>query len=85
MQDHHIKLPQKLAVTSMFSLIGYQSPANKEARGQRAKVVTLSTVLRSSTEEEREARGAGGLSQVPASTGFIGRPVGQFRDRKTLC
>lgn len=69
----------------MFSLIGYQSPINIEARGQRAKVVTLSTVLRSSTEEEREATGTGGLSQLPAATGFIGRPVGQVRDRKTLC
>lgn len=68
----------------MFSLIGYQSPTNIEARGQRANVVTLSTVLRSSTEEEREATGTGGLSQVPAAIGFIGRPVGQVRDRKTL-
>lgn len=48
-------------------------------------MVTLSTVLRSSTEEVREARGAAGLGQVPVAIRFTGKPAGQVRDRMTLC
>ena len=48
-------------------------------------MVTLTTVLRSSTQGDREVRGTGGLSQVPWFIEFIGSPAGQVRDVKTLC
>lgn len=69
-------------MTAKFSLIGYQSPANEKVRGQRARVVTFSTVPRSSIEGEREARWAGGLSQVSTAIGFIRRPQAGLKTGK---